>query len=114
MKLSIGYTVDAFTGLYKLRMWRKWMRRIGRYFVPEFKLANDYRARTKKFLGPVIKQRRFMMEHGAELPDDLLQWTLKKTSKFPEEMKSDDDVAYMQLRLSLAAIHTTSTTGRIL
>lgn len=90
------------------------MRPVGRFFVPELKLANEYRARAKKFLGPVIKERRSMIEDAAELPDDLLQWTLKKTSKFPEEMKSDDDVAFMQLRLSLAAIHTTSTTGGIL
>ncbi|QDS73163.1 hypothetical protein FKW77_002128 [Venturia effusa] len=114
MKLSVGYTLDAFAGIHKLKQWRKWMRPIGRYFVPELKVANAYRSRSNKFLGPLIKQRRAMIEQGADLPDDLLSWTMRKTSKFPEEIKSDDDIAFMQLRLSLAAIHTTSNTGGIL
>jgi ent-kaurene oxidase len=114
MHLSIGYTVDAFTGIFKLKMWKKWLRPLAVYFVPEMKIIEDHRKRAKKLLGPIIKERREMMEMEGELPDDLLQWTLKKTAKFPEEMKSDDDVAMMQLRLSLAAIHTTSTTGGIL
>lgn len=111
MHLSIRYTVDAFTAIFKVKMWRKWLRPIGVYFIPEIKNIEDHRRRVKVFLGPVIKKRRDMMARGDELPDDLLQWTLNKTGKFPEEMRTDDDVAMMQLRLSLAAIHTTSTTG---
>jgi hypothetical protein len=114
MHLSIRYTVDAFSGIFRLKTWRKWLRPIGVYFVPEMKIIEDHRRRVKKFLGPIIRERREMMTKGGEVPDDLLQWTLNKSSKFPEEIRNDDDVAMMQLRLSLAAIHTTSTTGGIL
>jgi len=114
LHLSISYTIDAFTGVAKLKQWRPWLRAIGVYFVPEMRIIENHRKRVKKFLAPIIKERRELMVNGSELPDDLLQWTLKKASKFPEEMRSDDDIAFMQLRLSLAAIHTTSTTGGIL
>jgi choline dehydrogenase len=115
MFLSIRYTVDAFAGIYRLKMWRRWLRPIGVYFVPEIKTIEDHRRRVKNFLRPIIRARRdAMSKPGHKAPDDLLQWTLNKAPKFEHEIKSDDDIAMMQLRLSLAAIHTTSNTGGIL
>ncbi|RDI78034.1 hypothetical protein Vi05172_g12015 [Venturia inaequalis] len=114
MKMAVGYTVNAFTGINKLRLWWKPLRIIGRYFVPELRLTNKLRANTKKFLAPIIRQRRAMLEQGVEVSDDLMTWSLRKIHLFPGEMKSDDDVAFMQLRLSTAAIHSTSLTGVLL
>jgi hypothetical protein len=112
MHLSIRYTIDAFTGVAKLNLWPTRIRWIGTFFVPELKKIKEYRGRVCKFLGPIIKERREAMKKpGFEAPDDLLQWSLNKAPKFEDEIRSDDDVAIMQLRLSLAAIHTTSTTS---
>lgn len=45
------------------------------------------------------------MKKGQEGPDDLLQWMIRKA---PTYNMSDQDLAQMQLTLSMAAIHTTT------
>jgi cytochrome P450 len=111
MQLSIGYTVDAFTCVFILRSLPVFMRPIAVWFIPHYWRIGKYRRRVRKFFLPIIRARReAMTKPGYEAPDDLLQWTINKASKF-DEIKSDNDIAQMQLRLSLAAIHTTSTTG---
>jgi hypothetical protein len=110
MRLSCGYTVDAFTCVMILRALPTWVRGIAKWFIPHYYRIGDYRKRVRNFLVPIIKERRdALSKPGYEAPDDLLQWTINKASRF-DEIKSDDDIAQMQLRLSLAAIHTTSTT----
>lgn len=57
---------------------------------------------------PVIKGRRAMQERGEEMPDDMLQWMLDES--VGEFAKEDEEVAFWQLTLSMAAIHTTTMT----
>lgn len=45
------------------------------------------------------------MKKGDEGPDDLLQWMIRKA---PTYDMTDQDLAQMQLTLSMAAIHTTT------
>jgi cytochrome P450 len=104
---AITYTVDTFTAISKLKQWKSWTRPIGQYFIPELKSVREHRRKAKEFLAPVIQERRQMMREGKELPDDMLQWMMNKTEDFA---LSDDDLAVIQLNLSLAAIHTTTLT----
>ncbi|TLD37851.1 cytochrome P450 [Venturia nashicola] len=112
--LSINYTENAFKTIYKLRTYWMPLRPIVSRLLPGVKALERERAKNSKLLRPLIKQRRKLMEQGGELPDDMLQWSLEKASKFPDEIKSDDDIALLQLRLSMSAIHTTSLTGTVL
>lgn len=114
MKISIGYTVDAFTCVFILRALPMWIRPIAVYCIPHYYRIGAYKKRVRMFLGPIIKARKqAMLKPDYEAPDDMLQWTLNKAHKW-DEIKSDDDIAQIQLRLSLAAIHTTSTTSTAL
>lgn len=45
------------------------------------------------------------MQSGDKGPDDLLQWMIRKA---PAYNMTDQDLAQMQLTLSMAAIHTTT------
>jgi cytochrome P450 len=111
MDLAIGYTIDAFTCVAIIRMVPDWMRSFVIYIVPHYWRIGRYRRRVRDFLLPIIRARKAAaLEPGYEAPDDLLQWTIKKAPRF-EEIRSDNDIAQMQLRLSLAAIHTTSLTA---
>jgi cytochrome P450 len=110
ISLSTGYTVDAFTCVFILSALPTWVRHIAKWAIPHYYRIGNYQRRVRKFLGPIIQERRAaMLKPNFEAPDDLLQWTINKAHKWPE-IKSDDDISQMQLRLSLAAIHTTSTT----
>lgn len=110
ISLSTGYTVDAFTCVFILAALPSWLRHVAKWAIPHYYRIGAYRRRVRKFLRPIIRERRTAMSKpGYVAPDDLLQWTINKADKWPE-IKSDDDIAQMQLRLSLAAIHTTSTT----
>jgi cytochrome P450 len=104
---SINYTVDLFTAIPKLKLWNPWLRPIGKYWVKELKSVEEHRSKAKEFLRPVIAERRQMAKDGKALPDDMLQWMLNKCQDFG---LTDEDMAILQLNLSLAAIHTTSLT----
>jgi hypothetical protein len=112
LDLSINYTVDAMMTLKEVRETPEWLRPIAIYFMTYYRRYRGYRTRVQKFLDPIIKARKADMANpppGYEAPDDLLQWTINKAPRF-DEMKSDTDIAQMQLRISFAAIHTTTAT----
>lgn len=114
ISLSTGYTVDAFTCVFILAALPSWLRHFVKFLVPHYYRIGAYQRRVRKFLKPIIEERRAAAASPDYVaPDDLLQWTMNKAHKWPE-MKSDNDIAQMQLRLSLAAIHTTSTTATAL
>lgn len=105
---SIRYALDLFTAVRALKMWPKPLRPIVRYFIPELNRIKDHRERAKRFLLPVIQERRALMKQGREVPDDMLQWMLNKADKF--HICDDGEIAFQQLSLSVAAIHTTTMT----
>lgn len=110
ISLSTGYTVDAFTCVFILSALPPWLRHIAKWAIPHYYRIGSYQRRVHKFMTPIIRERRAaMLSPDYEAPDDMLQWTINKAPKWPE-IKSDNDISQMQLRLSLAAIHTTSTT----
>lgn len=107
---SIRYTIDAFSGIRQLKTWRKWLRPVVASWIPEIRKIRDHKERAKKFLVPVIQARKkAMLMEGYQAPDDMLQWMINKADKF-EEIQTDEDLAVLQLALSMAAIHTTTTT----
>ncbi|EUC40519.1 hypothetical protein COCMIDRAFT_41156 [Bipolaris oryzae ATCC 44560] len=103
---GINYTVDLFVAIRALKKWPKPIRWIGAYFTPSLKLIQEHRKKAIEFLGPVIQRRKEVMAGGGKIPDDVLQWTINKAAKFNRD--TTEDIAYTQLTLSLAAIHSTS------
>jgi hypothetical protein len=104
---SIMYTVDVFTAISKLKQWKKWLRPIGQYYIPELKSIKEHKKKARDFLAPVIEERRQLMKEGAQVPNDMLQWMLNKADEYN---MSDSQLSVIQLNLSLASIHTTTLT----
>lgn len=105
VRSSISYTVDVFRAISQIKKWPRYLRFLGQYFTPELKKIELHRRNAEGFLLPVIQQRRAIMESGGELPDDLLQWMMKKAD---EHKYTDVMLADAQLTLSMTAIHTTT------
>jgi cytochrome P450 len=103
---SINFTVDVFKAVRQLKAWNRWLRPIVSFFTPELKQIQVHRQKARDFLLPIIRERRAALRAGkTDLPDDMLQWTINKATKFNE---SDEALADLQLTLSMAAIHTTT------
>ncbi|KAI0386387.1 cytochrome P450 [Hypomontagnella monticulosa] len=107
LNASIGYTISFIHAATGIRKWHPWMRWIGRYFTPEITVLYEERKKARKFLEPIIKQRRADEKAGKKAPDNVLQWMLNKAGEYGV---ADLDVADGQLSLSMASIHTTSLT----
>jgi len=106
---SINYTVDLFGAIGELKKWPKILRFVARYTIPHLKRVKTHRESAEKFLLPIIKERRKIKETGQELPDDMLQWMINESDE--RGIDNDPQLAFYQLTLSLAAIHTTSMTA---
>lgn len=102
---SINFTIDLFLAVRKLKTWNEWLRPIGQFFTPELQKVSEHRAKARAFLLPIIRERQRAMAKGEEAPDDMLQWMMQKAWDFK---LNDEDLADIQLQLSMAAIHTTT------
>ncbi|KAI1380203.1 cytochrome P450 [Hypoxylon crocopeplum] len=105
LRASIGFTLDFVNAATKLKKWNRRWRWIGQYFTPEVRELFANRDKARDFLRPVLEKRRAAMKAGEEMPDDNLQWMLNKVEEFG---LTDNDMAEIQLNLSMAAIHSTT------
>lgn len=108
---SIDFTVDVFAAVRALKRWPAFLRPLAaRWFIPQLARLQNHREKAAKFLVPVIRERREAMRRAeTEMPDDMLQWMLDKADEYG--VGDEKQMSEMQLTLSLAAIHTTSTTA---
>ena len=77
--------------------------------LPDVVRLRTHREDVRRFLTPVIEERRRLKAAGEQLPDDTLQWLLNRA----EDAGIIDlaDITHMQLLLTMAAIHTTTLTA---
>lgn len=108
LRASINFTSDLFVAVHSLRQWPEWLRPVIRLCTPEVGKVWDHRSKFKEFLRPIIQERRVAMEQGKDMPDDMLQWILNKSEDWG--VKSDGEIADIQLNLGVTAIHTTTQT----
>ncbi|OHW90613.1 cytochrome p450 [Colletotrichum incanum] len=114
---AINFTMDVSNASLALKRWPVALRPLVQYTIPELRTLWEHKRRAFEFLRPVIherKQLRDMAKSGdpdaqRKLPDDVLQWAINKADDFG--VGSDDEIAFLQLELSLGAIHTTTNTA---
>ncbi|KAL8372584.1 hypothetical protein RB595_002093 [Gaeumannomyces hyphopodioides] len=102
---AVHYTKHVIRAVRALKLWPRWLRPLASLFIPELRQAEVHSARFKRFLTPIVRDRRERMARGEAGPDDMLHWMLARAES---QGISDDDMASFQLGLSLAAIHTTT------
>ncbi|KAF5505675.1 Cytochrome P450 monooxygenase ATR2 [Colletotrichum siamense] len=106
LEASTMFVIDLFTTAAKVKRWPKFLRFIGKHYIPEIKKLAEHRRRAAQVLVPVIEERKRLNTEGTEAPEDMLQWFIAKSSKF--SMDSNEQLAETQLSLSVVAIHTTT------
>lgn len=109
IKIAVDYTLNVFAGQRAIKTWRPIWRSFVYRFLPEVKQIYARREDARKFLVPIIQQRKAMQgKWGNNKPDDMMQWMLEKADAW--NVKGDDRQAFQQLTLTMAAIHTTTMT----
>jgi hypothetical protein len=107
---SVGYTVDVMTAATALKRFPAWLRPFAALFEPKIKRSQQYREDIKKFLGPVVRERKAAANRsGYEKPWDMLQWMIDKSEEFG--IYDDEEMATIQLGVGLVSIHSTSFTA---
>ncbi|KAK0380572.1 ent-kaurene oxidase [Colletotrichum limetticola] len=86
LEASTMFVVDLFQAVAKIKRWPKFLRFVGKQYVPEIKKLH---------------------KEVTEVPENMLQWFIVKSSKFG--MGKNEQLAETQLGMSVVAIHTTTT-----
>jgi len=109
IKPAIGYTVDVMGAAMEMKVFPSFLRAYVAPYLPRIRRAQQYRVNIRRWLGPIIEVRRKAEnEPGHSKPDDMLQWMLEKREDF--NIKTDEDMAAIQLGVALVSIHSTSRT----
>lgn len=113
IKVTIDYTINAFTTAFVLRMFPTWMRPIIAAVLPSRYRLKRCRAKAEQVMGAKM-QKRFdaleAKEQGEPLADEgdetLVDWMIDNGT---EEETTLAEMANRQCAMTLASIHTTST-----
>lgn len=105
---ALDFTNDCTAGAQEIKRWPRWLRSFAMYFklAPAANRSEEHRRRMRSFLEPLVDERRALMEEGKDVPDDLLQWMVEKTTE--HGITDVGHLTQMQLLLTLASIHTTT------
>jgi hypothetical protein len=107
---SIGYTVDVMGAAHTLKWWPASIRGIAAKFDKLVIRSQEHRDAIKRFLGPVIVERKANAKRaGYQKPDDMLQWMIDKSEEFG--IHGDEEMATVQLGVGLVSIHSTTITS---
>ncbi|KAI1260172.1 ent-kaurene oxidase [Xylariaceae sp. FL1019] len=104
---SIMYTVHFSNAMIGLKKWHPKLRWFGRLINPAVKNLYQERKKACAFLIPVVQNRRAAIAAGDDVPDNVLTWMCKKADS---NNLTDENLANLQLNLSMAAIHSTAIT----
>ncbi|KXT16518.1 hypothetical protein AC579_1349 [Pseudocercospora musae] len=111
MDLAASYAADAFGGPKMLQLVPQPLRPIAAVFMPPLRRVKRFHQRIFDLLGPGIDRRRKELAEGRLRSADMLDWLIVNAHRFPDDIRSDYDIARVQQSLSAVAIHTTALTA---
>ncbi|KAG0136210.1 cytochrome P450 [Tuber indicum] len=113
LAISIAFTGDIFKTAMKLNAIPKLIRPFYAYIWNSAKIIENHKTKAQSLLTPIVRKRfeeKKLAEKNGEAyqnPNDLLEWL---TDLVEPRHKTADALSDLQLAVSLASIHTTSST----
>lgn len=110
LNTSVQFTEDLFTNAIVSTLVPKFMRSfLATFILPYNRRVTHHRKIARKYIAPVYAERMAQEASGSEKPkEDLYTWMLGHAASRPH-LKTPESLADFQLLLSMAAIHTTTT-----
>ena len=108
MRITVNHTVSFFMAVEALRVWPKILRPLAAKFSPMCKSLRAEIQEARSIITPILESRRAqraeLLKQGKDLHEfnDLIEWLEELSDGHPY------DPARAQLKISVAAIHTTS------
>ncbi|KAJ5379969.1 uncharacterized protein N7496_002397 [Penicillium cataractarum] len=107
LRITVNHTVSFFMAVEALRVWPKILRPLAAKFSPMCKNLRAEIEEARRIITPILENRRAQRQAHSKYaastkPDDLIEW-LEETAD-----GRSYDAAGAQLKISVAAIHTTS------
>ena len=103
---GVHYTLELMECLRAVKRVRPILRSLLAPRLPETQKLRAREKRAQHILQPLVQARSEAVAKGLEKPDDLLQWLLDRSAS---QGYSTEQIARVQLGLTFAAIHTTTT-----
>lgn len=108
LDVSTNYTIQLFEASNAVRQWHPTLRPIVHWFLPECRRLRGEVTRARQILEPVLRERR-EASFQARLVGQKTSKVADTIGWMDEAAKGEAyDVAMCQLKLSFAAIHTTT------
>ena len=106
---SVNFTRDLFQGGQDLKKWHPYLRPLVSRLLQSMRRLEKHRATARRMLFPIL-QARAEAEHkpGYERPQDTIQW-MQDRSAYRKQFDFSEQCD-VQLKLGLAAVHTTGIT----
>jgi cytochrome P450 len=114
INITIGYTMNVFTGANAMKKYHPWLRPLVYRWVPELATVHSTKKRAVELIQSVLDQRkRAQIELGAAYvkPTDMLQWLEEKMSTWTARTVDVPHITDLELILGFASIH--SNTGSL-
>jgi hypothetical protein len=111
MDLAANYAMDAFGGPKLLQLFPEALRPLAAPLLPPLRRVKRFHRRISELLGPAIQARKKQLEGGTCKSGDMLDWLIINAHRFPDDIRSEHDIARVQQSLSAVAIHTTALTA---
>ncbi|KAG4440774.1 hypothetical protein IFR05_003761 [Cadophora sp. M221] len=103
---TINYTMAAFACVDPVNKLLPLTRDLFAPSIPEVRRVKEYRARGAQLLTPILEERRERMKDLTfEPPADMIQFLIQNSGELADDALFQ---SYMQMLISLAAIHTTA------
>ncbi|KAF1962957.1 cytochrome P450 [Byssothecium circinans] len=111
VETAIQYTLDIVDVLHSVKLIKPWLRPFLVPRLPEVKRLRKREQTAEELLNPIVQERMEAARNDPNYqhPDDMLSWILNRSEDFGYH--SSKEIAKMQLGLTFAAIHTTTSTA---
>jgi hypothetical protein len=109
LDIARNYTVEVMSAMAVVQFIPPMLRMIVAPFTPQIRALRKRERDATKFFTPMLEARSRAAAQDKSLPDDMMTWMIKSGAKF--EVQTLARQAHLQLGLTFAAVHTTSTTA---
>jgi hypothetical protein len=109
LDIALNYTIEVFSAVAAVQSIPPMLRMIMAPFTSQIRALRKRERDATRFFAPILEARHQAAAQNEPPPDDMMTWMVKRGAKF--EVQNLARQAHLQLGITFAAVHTTTTTA---
>jgi hypothetical protein len=109
LDVALNYTIEVFSAVAAVQFIPLMLRMIMAPFTSQIRALRKRERDATRFFAPILEARHQAAAQNEPPPDDMMTWMVKRGAKF--EVQNLARQAHLQLGITFAAVHTTTTTA---